>query len=118
VDETLAACDTLELETFWETDGEVGLPYSANLVLVDDSGNGVATSDAQLSTIPSDRWEPGAVYYDQRTLTIPCNLLPATYELYFGVYFYQTPGELLPVEDDASNRDNLAFGEGDCRHSR
>ena len=109
VSETVAACGTLTLESFWETDETLPLEYSANLVLVDSTGNGVVTSDAGLSIVGTHRWEPEVTYYDRRELPIPCELAPGTYELLFGIYYYQSPDEKLPVTQADNPRNDLAY---------
>lgn len=110
VDREVAQCDTIQLDTFWLTEASLDLDYSANLVIVDATGNGVVSSDAALSLVGTKRWEPGNVYADQRTLTVPCDLQPGDYDLMFGIYFYQAPNDKLLVSgDNLAERDDLAL---------
>ena len=109
VSETVEPCGILSLESFWETETPLGLEYSANLVLVDATGNGVVTSDARLSTVGTNRWQPGSIYYDSRELGVPCGLAPGNYDLLFGIYYYQAPDDKLPVAQIRSDRTDLAY---------
>ena len=113
VNKSVAVCDDIQLDTYWLTEQPFSVDYSANLVIVDASGNGVASSDAQLGqTFGTKDWEVNQLYGDTRAVAVPCDLAPGTYDLMLGIYFYQAPNDKLVVTgDNDAGRDDLLLIE-------
>ena len=98
--ETLAPCESVTLNSFWQTDARLAVDYSASLRLFNAAGEQVLQNDLQLSTVGTRGWEVGQIYSDQRSLTLPCDLPVGEYELRLAIYFYQAPNDLLTVAGD------------------
>jgi hypothetical protein len=98
VNEVVAQCDALTLQSLWTREVEIPADYSASIKLINADGEQVAQSDAQLGTVSTTSWIEGEFYADQRSLTVPCDAPPGDYTLVLAVYFYQAPNDLLPVE--------------------
>ena len=95
VNATVAACDDINVSSFWTAEDEIPLDYSGSLRLLNADGVKVAQSDAGLGVLGSSQWEVDGLYADERTLTVPCDLPPGDYRLTLGVYYYQAPDEFL-----------------------
>lgn len=117
VADRLRPCNAVTVRSFWQ--GEEPLPhsYSATLTLDRVTGDGmwdfetVVRSDSQLSLVPSAQWEPDRLYFDERTLEIPCDLPPGDYALQIGVYNYADGARLLPQSADQPGERDLALLE-------
>lgn len=100
--ETVAACDTMTVETVWSTDEPLNTAYSLTVVLAAEQG-GVAHSDGTPSTLETTDWTRNRRYYDQRTLTVPCDLDAGNYSLLFSLYVPEEDGSNLDVYDPTGN---------------
>lgn len=100
----LEACTEIAVRSFWTTNAPLPDGYSATLTLDRLTGESiwdfesVARTDRQLTLTPTEQWQEGERYLDERTLTIPCDLTPGEYRLRMGVYNYRD-NKLLPTDD-------------------
>ncbi|MCY4020366.1 MAG: glycosyltransferase family 39 protein [Chloroflexi bacterium] len=95
-DHQVSACQTITVESWWSINNETSQLYSSTLVIVDRHGQGAANSDhvpggVYLTSI----WQPGGPYFDERQLTIPCDLPAGEYPLLLGMY-------QLPTDDNTA----------------
>jgi hypothetical protein len=104
LDERLRACETVTIRSFWETpDGGLLDGYSVTATLDRITGDGLwdfnteARSDSQLTLTPTNDWQPGQLYLDERTLELPCDLPDGEYILRLGVYNYRDEVRLTPI---------------------
>ncbi|MEM6280924.1 MAG: hypothetical protein AAF787_01920 [Chloroflexota bacterium] len=89
-DLTVAPCATLPLETIWATDAEnIADDLHMTVVLSDENGVGLSRSDLPLSPGTS-LWEAETMYFEGRTLEVPCETAPGTYPILLGVYDVET----------------------------
>jgi len=83
----IATCQPLTLETWWSVESPVDALYSSTVVLVGQDGNGVVNADNVPGGVtPTSLWQPGNVYFDKRSLSIPCDVPPGEYALLLGMY--------------------------------
>ncbi|MEL6150382.1 MAG: hypothetical protein AAFR56_12225, partial [Chloroflexota bacterium] len=114
VADRLRPCNAVTVRSFWQGDEPLPYSYSATLTLDRVTGDGVwdfetvVRSDSQLSLVPSAQWEPETLYFDERTLDIPCDLPPGDYALQIGVYNYADGARLLPQFADQPGERDLA----------
>jgi hypothetical protein len=113
VNTTVAACDTIQVNSFWTATDTVTLDYSGSLRLLNADGVKVAQSDAQLGITPTGLWELDGLYVDERELAVPCDLPAGTYTLAFGVYYYQAPDVYLTLAggESAQEENTLVIRE-------
>lgn len=99
---TFAPCDEIRLQSWW-TSAEIPLQnYSTTLVLVAPAGNNIAQRDASIGDTLLQQWEPDRFYFDERSLTIPCDAPPGAYALQLGFYVGTDSGFVdLAVTDAA-----------------
>lgn len=94
-DHQVRACQTITVDSWWSISKETSQLYSSTLVIADQHGQGAANKDnvpggVYLTSI----WQPGRPYFDERQLTIPCDLPDGDYALLLGMYH-------LPTDDTA-----------------
>ena len=90
-------CQMINLDTWWQTDNPSDAQYSSTLVIADESGQGIANADDMpggFYTTPL--WQPDQLYFDERQLTIPCDIQEGQYSLLLGLYDIETVDN-LPV---------------------
>ena len=107
-DHQVQACQTISVDSWWSIAKETDKLYSSTLVIVDGDGQGAANSD----TVPggvylTSIWQPGRPYFDERQLTLPCNLAAGEYPLLLGLY------ELTPDENSAVQNLEVVTAEGE-----
>lgn len=95
-------CQTISVDTWWSSARELDQLYSSTLVIADENGQGVANADHVPGGIyPTSIWQPHRPYFDERHLTIPCDLAAGEYPLLLGFYALaeadDAPVEKLPV---------------------
>lgn len=98
----IRACDTITIETVWSADTPLNTAYSLTVVLADERG-GIVQTDSTPSHIETTDWMPARHYYDQRPLTVPCDLPAGDYSLLFSLYDPQTDDSNLSVVDPSGN---------------
>ncbi len=84
----------------WWSVKTAGVPVSAFVHLVDETGMGVSQHDGPPGGqyTPYQRWEPGLVLNSTHYITVPETLSPGTYRLVAGLYFPDISHEpLVPL---------------------
>lgn len=90
-------CQTIALDTWWQTEKESNKLYSSTLVIADSDGQGVANADDMPGGYTmTSIWQPDHLYFDERQLTVPCDIPAGQYNLLLGLYDIETV-ENLPV---------------------
>jgi 4-amino-4-deoxy-L-arabinose transferase-like glycosyltransferase len=95
--------EAIQTRMWWKVDQTPPLDYSIGLHLLDAEGNLVAQADGSINhygqqNINTAQLEPGKIYIDFRTLTLPFALSAGQYQLDMIVYDWQT-GERLTLAD-------------------
>jgi len=86
-DDTLSACDTTWVTTWWAVTETPSTDYVMKLVIVNaQSGELIARADAVPGYIPMTQWELDTPYVDTQTLDIPCDVPSGDYQLLVGMY--------------------------------
>jgi hypothetical protein len=85
VDEPIA-CQTLRLQSWWRSGAVPEQNYSLTLVLRGADGNPVLNRDAAIGDTLMQLWEPEQFYFDERLLTLPCDLPAGDYDMALGLY--------------------------------
>jgi hypothetical protein len=93
---SVRACQPVPFESWWHAADAPGADLGIGLALADASGQGVARVDAELSGARTLDWRAGTYHLDERTLNIPCDLLPGEYPLLIGLHDLIT-AEPLPA---------------------
>lgn len=75
--------------------------------MVDADGAGVASSNADLSLLPTRVWVPGMYHIDARALMVPCDIAPGEYPLVMSVYDPAAANSSLTV----FNAEGAAMGD-------
>ncbi|MFZ4816863.1 MAG: hypothetical protein ACOYL5_20170, partial [Phototrophicaceae bacterium] len=92
---TVAPCESITVGSLWETDTPLADGYSATLTLDRITGVGawdfetLVRRDTGLGIAPSETWQVGQRYFDERTIDIPCDVPNGDYMLQMGVYNYR-----------------------------
>lgn len=103
----VAACESVEVATFWRADAPSEVPLSMTLLLVGADGTPIAQTDAALTLTPSNAWAVGQTYLDARALALPCDLAAGEYQLMAGVYDWRDGVRLSATLDDKALTDDL-----------
>ncbi|MFZ4815861.1 MAG: hypothetical protein ACOYL5_15100 [Phototrophicaceae bacterium] len=82
---TVAACDSVALETNWRLRRATQDYYKMSFVLVNEQGNGIARDD-RAPNIQTQHWQVGQPYQLEQQLQVPCDLPAGTYAMLMGVY--------------------------------
>lgn len=91
------ACQTISVDTWWQTNITSDTLYSSTLVLTDANGQAVINADDMPGGIfMTPLWQPDDLYFDERSVTIPCDTPAGEYLLLLGFYDIETV-ENLPV---------------------
>lgn len=84
-------CQTISVDTWWQTDITEDTLYNSTLVIADENGQGIANADANPGGIfLTSIWEPDTLYFDERHLTVPCDTPSGEYLLLLGLYNVET----------------------------
>ncbi len=97
------AGETLAVSLLWEALAPIERDYTVAVLLMSAQGELIAQRDSLPVNgfAPMSGWSPGALIRDNHGLELPAGLLPGEYELWVVVYWWQTPGERLPVTSSA-----------------
>ncbi|WP_119065912.1 glycosyltransferase family 39 protein [Aggregatilinea lenta] len=100
---TAAPGDAVDVALWWSAAQTPPLDYSVSVFLMDTNGASVAQHDSSPldGHAPTSGWQPGNVYYDAHTLTVPAGLPPGDYQVGVRVYWYGD-GQPLAVTQDAT----------------
>jgi hypothetical protein len=102
----ITPCQTISVDTWWQTDIASDAQYSSTLVIADANGQGLANADDMPGGVyTTPRWQTNALYFDERHLTIPCDIASGSYNLLLGVY------DISAVTTDGNLPVNTADGE-------
>jgi hypothetical protein len=71
----------------------------------------IARSDSQLTLTPTNDWQPGELYLDERTLDVPCDLPPGEYTIRAGVYNYRDNVRLTPSAESQTFHPELNMAD-------
>ena len=96
------AGDVAAVQLTWSVK-TAGVPVSAFVHLVDETGMGVSQHDGPPGGqyTPYQRWEPGMVLNSKHNITVPETLSPGMYRLVAGLYFPDLSHEpLVPLNGD------------------
>lgn len=104
-----SACDVITLETWWRADQILAQNYSMTLTLADATGVGVAREDRIPAGLLPLQWEAGRVYWDERSVQIPCDASAGDYPLLIGWYNFETVDPLPATTSDGVPLGNLAY---------
>jgi hypothetical protein len=85
-DVTVQPCQRVHVESWWLAQEQLPANYSMQLAMVNADGTGVASSNTDLSILPTQVWVPGMYHIDARTVTVPCDITPGEYPLVMSVY--------------------------------
>ncbi len=94
-DNQVQPCQTITLESWWQSQTIPDQNYNITVALANADGNGVTQSDGAPSDILTGLWQAEQLYVDERQLTIPCDLAPGDYNLVLGMYALDNPDQRL-----------------------
>lgn len=84
-------CQTISVDTWWQTDSPSDKLYSSTLVIADENGQGIANADDMPGGYTmTSLWQPDQLYFDERHLTVPCDIQAGQYNLLLGFYDIET----------------------------
>jgi hypothetical protein len=84
-------CQTIAIDTWWQTDSPSDKLYSSTLVIADENGQGIANADDMPGGYKmTSLWQPDQLYFDERHLTVPCDIQAGQYNLLLGFYDIET----------------------------
>ncbi|MDX2076353.1 MAG: hypothetical protein SFZ02_07965 [bacterium] len=96
-DTDFEACETITLQTAWTANIAQAQTIHLSFALVDNPiTRAILNTDAPISPIPVQFWDVDKPYYDERLLTIPCDLPSGTYSLTLTLYGITDGGDILP----------------------
>lgn len=104
----ITACQTITLETWWQTQQPSQNPDELVLVLADDNGQ-VAISEKTPADIFTTDWIADTFYRDQNTLTIPCDIQAGSYNLLLGMKDSITGKSLVLTYPDGNDIGTLYY---------
>ncbi len=106
----LESGDTLSVTLWWSADRSPASDYSISLRLVDPNGLLVVQADSgpQSQNTPPQmsQWQPGTLYLDERSLTVPYYLKDGDYTLQLAVYRWQDGLRLPPAPGPNTTADH------------
>ncbi len=89
-DVNVHACQSINVQSWWGLQQAATTNYSLSLTLVNTSdGQGVTHSDSAVGANETLLWQTKRSYFDERSLTIPCDLATGDYSLLYSVYSLQ-----------------------------
>ncbi|NJL93305.1 MAG: hypothetical protein HC915_06015 [Anaerolineae bacterium] len=88
-------CDDIILQSWWRSDAVPLHNYSTTLMVIQGNENFAQKDDAIGETLML-LWEAGQFYYDERILTLPCDLPPGDYQLMLQMYWVNENGFQYP----------------------
>ncbi len=103
----------LEVTLHWRALAPMDRDYTVFVHLVNSDGRLVAQHDSQPwleVSLPTSTWSPGEELRDQHRLSLPPDLLPGTYWLRVGAYYWETLERLPVIENDVPVSDYVELG--------
>ena len=96
-DHIVPPCETISVDTWWSVMQPLDKLYSSTLVIAGADGQGVVNSDAVPGGIyPTSIWQTEQLYFDERELSLPCDLPAGDYPLLLGMYETPVEGSAAP----------------------
>ncbi|MEP7288399.1 MAG: glycosyltransferase family 39 protein [Chloroflexota bacterium] len=93
--------DAVQMRLWWSADKPLPTDYSFSVRIIDQDGKLLSQVDGPLSgataPIQTSTWQPGQLYVDTRTLTLPADGRQATYSLQLVAYQPLDQVRLEPV---------------------
>jgi hypothetical protein len=80
----VSPCQSVEVESWWQTNSLIDTPYRLSLILADNSGQ-VAIHEGVPANVFTIEWEVEKNYRDISQLTIPCDITQGNYNLLLGM---------------------------------
>jgi uncharacterized membrane protein len=95
--------NSVDVHLWWKADHRPTMSYSIGLHLLDSEGNLVAQVDEPIQNYGKDvvntnTMEPGKIYIDYRSLSLPASIAAGDYQLELIVYDWQT-GKRLALDN-------------------
>ncbi|NJL93298.1 MAG: hypothetical protein HC915_05980 [Anaerolineae bacterium] len=91
------ACQALRLQSWWTSADVPENNYSLTLVLINaETGQPVLNVDAAPGDTLMQLWEPGQLVFDERLVSLPCDLPAGRYDVLLGMYAQQG-GQLVDL---------------------
>lgn len=83
--------ETFTLRLWWTVDRPPEQDYSVGVFVIDAAGAVVIQQDSAPRTNPPEtsRWQPGTIYVEDRTFTLPFPLPRDTYRVMLALYWWQ-----------------------------
>jgi len=104
----VSPCQTIDVESWWQTNSLIDTPYMLSIVLADDNGQ-VAINEQVPANIFTIEWETMRNYRDISTLAVPCDVAQGNYNLLLGMK-ESISGEALPLAyPDGNNIGTLYY---------
>lgn len=99
----VAAGQNLDVTLYWQALETPPLDYNVFVHLTDEAGELRAQQDGQplAGRAPTSWWQPGQVFKDTHTLSLPDDIPPGTYHLSIGLYDWTT-GERLALHSPSA----------------
>lgn len=98
--------EEITVSSWWSVDAPLGQDYSISLQVIYASGALLTQIDSgplgQYTPAQTSAWEPGSIYPDDRSITLPFDMTGGEYDLRLIVYQSAT-GERLPVTDSSGS---------------
>lgn len=88
----VAPCETIRVQSWWQAEQVPQFNYSATLVLLSPDGQPLAQKDAAIGDNLLQLWTAERLYFDERLLTLPCDLPAGDYQLAWGMYHQTDTG--------------------------
>ena len=88
-------CNEVTVESWWQLEAEDSTPYTLNIILADDDGDGqLARTPSVPANVFTSDWVANKYYRDHSVLEVPCNIETGGYPLLLGFVETITGNEL------------------------
>lgn len=77
-------CQSITVESWWQTTAPSNDPYDIVLILADDNGQ-IAINEQPPANLFTTEWDVNTYHRDINTLTVPCNASAGSYNLLLGM---------------------------------
>ncbi|MBN1203280.1 MAG: hypothetical protein JXJ20_15640 [Anaerolineae bacterium] len=93
--------DVLPVSLLWQAVEAAPLDYTVGLFLMSADGQLIAQHDSPpvYNFEHTQSWRPGSYHRDNHGMQLPAAVPPGDYALWAVIYWWQTPGDRLPVTD-------------------